>query len=93
MEHQDFIKNNPFNEELSEKYKDSGFLYFYKRDKRFRPVMIIDLLKLIQGSFCVIFLKDVEEEDFMAYTIMILEYVCKHGLIPGKVENWVVIVD
>lgn len=93
MEHQDFIKNNPFNEELSEKYKDSGFMYFYKRDKRFRPVMIIDLPKLIQGSFCVIFLKDVEEEDFMAYTIMILEHVWKHGLIPGKVENWVVIVD
>ena len=38
-------------------------------------------------------ISDITEDDILEYTVMTLEYVIEKGLIPGKIENWIVIVD
>ena len=79
-----FNKILPINIDNFQKYFNSGFLYFLNRDKKFRPVWVIDMAKLID---------EIGEEDILEYTVMTLEYVVDKGLVPGKVENWIVIVD
>jgi len=50
MSHSEFFKDNlPVDLTRMEQYFNSGFMYFYKRDKKLRPLLIIDLLKLING--------------------------------------------
>ncbi|CAI2374731.1 unnamed protein product [Moneuplotes crassus] len=85
MAHHEFFKVNlPVDEELLKKYYDVGLMYFYKRDKRMRPILIIDMATLIN---------EIDEKDFLPYTLMIIENVIQNHLVPGKIENWIVIVD
>ena len=51
-EHYEFMKENlPVDVKKLSKYHDSGFMYCLNRDKAFRPVLIIDMGKLINGMF------------------------------------------
>ena len=36
---------------------------------------------------------DIDEEDLLPYTLMLLEYVCNNLMINGRIESWIVIVD
>lgn len=85
-EHKAFVSTNlPPNISGLEKYHDSGIFYICNRDHCFRPVLVLDLGKLLKS--------EIEEEEILRYTIFIIEWLLHNAMVPGKVENWFVIVD
>ena len=78
-------KYTPPNIDGLEKFHDSGIFYICNRDKWFRPVIVLDLGKLFKS--------EIEEEDILRYTIFMIEWIIKNALVPGRVENWFVIID
>lgn len=62
---------------------DSGGAYIHGRDHRYRPIIVITPKKLIQY----------ENSLLMATSFFILEYIKDNMLLPGQVENWVLIID
>mmetsp|Transcript_13917 Transcript_13917/g.26089 ORF Transcript_13917/g.26089 Transcript_13917/m.26089 type:complete len:453 (+) Transcript_13917:86-1444(+) len=64
---------------------NSGMIYVHGRDHRFRPILVVNLERMNLKRFTV-----EEYSDLLCFT---LEYMRTHMLLPGQVENWVVIVD
>ncbi len=65
----------------------SGFLYAYGRDHRFRPISILNTKVYMKLQ------KKYSYTDFLKSIIYYLEYKIHHLLIPGQIEDWVVISD
>lgn len=63
----------------------SGFLYVSGRDKMYRPLMILNVRKLIDGNYPI--------EAVQAASAFFCDFVVKKLLVPGRVENWVMIID
>jgi hypothetical protein len=62
-----------------------GFMYWHGRDDKCRPCLVIRLERmgeLINDS-----------ERCIRMVIFVLEYAIKFAMAPGRVENWVVILD
>ena len=68
---------------------NSGFLYVYGRDHHFRPIIIVS----IKTCTNLISQKKYAFEDISESIIYLLNYVIKYILIPGQIENWVILVD
>ncbi|OMJ85670.1 hypothetical protein SteCoe_12939 [Stentor coeruleus] len=64
---------------------NEGFLYIHGRDRYFRPLIVLDVPKIDMKKHSV--------QDYMDLTIFTMQFVKEHMLIPGKVENWVNIVE
>ena len=66
-----------------------GFMYVYGRDHHFRPIIYVSIKKYVKDVDTKIYsFQDVKES-----IIYLLNYVIKYILIPGQIENWVVIID
>ena len=63
----------------------SGFLYVSKRDRSFRPIIILNVQKIVDADFPV----DLLQES----TSFFCDFVVKKLLIPGLVENWIMVID
>jgi len=63
----------------------SGFMYWHGRDKQCRPCLVIRLENM--GD-----MKN-DQEKAVRLVIFVLEYAIRFAMIPGRVENWVVIID
>ncbi|OMJ76665.1 hypothetical protein SteCoe_23913 [Stentor coeruleus] len=61
----------------------SGGVYIHGRDKFFRPAIIICPSKLMQFPYHL----------HLAACYFLLEFILETMLIPGQIENWVLIVD
>lgn len=66
---------------------ENGVFYIYGRDKTFRPLVIIDAAKLVE------FQSKIEGVDLIHFSILILEYLEINMLIPGRIENYILIID
>lgn len=64
-----------------------GFIYFHGRDHRFRPILIVNLNVYLENK------NKFSTLDWERAVIYIFEYGILNLMIPGKVENWVVICD
>mmetsp|Transcript_98345 Transcript_98345/g.249622 ORF Transcript_98345/g.249622 Transcript_98345/m.249622 type:complete len:797 (+) Transcript_98345:96-2486(+) len=62
-----------------------GFMYWHGRDKQCRPLLIIRLERI--GAMA----KD--KERAVKAVLYSLEYALRYVLVPGRVENWVVLID
>jgi hypothetical protein len=62
-----------------------GFMYWHGRDRKCRPCLVIRLERM--GDL----IKD--SERAIRLVIFVLEYALKFAMVPGRVENWVVILD
>jgi len=62
-----------------------GFMYWHGRDKWCRPLMIIRLDRL--GPLAQ------DTEAAMRVVVFTLEYALRFAMVPGRVENWVVLLD
>lgn len=72
--------NDTFNTILN-----SGFVYVHGRDKRYRPLIIVN-----PGLFTSI---NCSLENWERFFVFLMEFLIKEFLLPSKVENWNIIVD
>eukprot|EP00928_Gymnodinium_smaydae_P036317 TRINITY_DN25404_c0_g1_i1.p1 TRINITY_DN25404_c0_g1~~TRINITY_DN25404_c0_g1_i1.p1 ORF type:complete len:581 (-),score=107.69 TRINITY_DN25404_c0_g1_i1:234-1976(-) len=63
----------------------SGFIYWHGRDRKCRPCMVIRLERL--GVMAR------DRERVVRLVVFVLEYALRFAMVPGRVENWVVILD
>lgn len=76
-----FFSILPFCEHLL----NSGFIYFHGRDHRFRPLLVLNIGKLDLVNNTVM--------DYCNLLCFLLEFAIQKLLLPGQVENWIVITD
>ena len=69
------------------KVLNSGFLYIFGRDHQFRPLLICQPYILEK---CI---KQYSETDILNAAIFICQYMVNYMLIPGQIENWIMIVN
>lgn len=65
-------------------------MYIHGRDKRFRPLVIINPTALLPFMKLG---KDLIGEEIIKCCIFIIEYMLKNMFLPGQIENYVVIID
>jgi len=70
----------PFLQELN-----SGIMYAYKRDKSLRPVVIVNVRRIIDTGISIE--KLVQLSDFFLF------YIIQNAMVPGRIENWTCIFD
>jgi len=69
---------------------DSGYFYIHGRDRKFRPMIIINPRKIRQ-------FKDLGLDDNSAVDEVIrgcsfiIEYVVNNIHLPGQIENWILL--
>lgn len=63
----------------------SGFMYWHGRDRKCRPCLVIRMSRI--GEM----VRD--KERAVRLVIFVLEYAVRYALVPGRVENWVVLMD
>ena len=62
---------------------NSGGVYVHGRDHRYRPLIFINPAKLMDFPF----------QLLLATSYFLLEYIKENMLIPGQIENWVLVID
>lgn len=75
-----------FDKHLSE-ILNSGFIYCFGRDKRFRPILVLSPKVYIANE------KKYSFEQWLESIIYFMEYLIQNLLIPGQLENWIIITD
>jgi hypothetical protein len=64
-----------------------GFFYFHGRDHRYRPILVINTNVYLDNS------KKFPPLDWERAIMYLLDYAIEYLMIPGKIENWVVLFD
>lgn len=86
MDHYNFMYSNlPVNMDGLDEYLQNGMVYFYKRDKHFRPICIISVKKLV--------LTQIKDEELLRITLAVVEYTIGkylrfHILFRTRNEIW-----
>ncbi|CAE7584798.1 unnamed protein product [Symbiodinium sp. CCMP2456] len=62
-----------------------GAMYWHGRDRKCRPCLVVRIERFAD------LIKD--KERCVRMTIFVLEYAIRYAMVPGRVENWVVLVD
>ena len=70
---------------LYEEELNKGYCYVYKRDNAFRPIFVLNVAKLKQCKQ--------PDEVVLNMSTYFVQFLITRALIPGKVENWISIVD
>jgi len=63
----------------------SGFLYVSGRDNKYRPIVILNVRKIVDVQYSI--------EAINASTAFFCDFIVKKLLIPGRVENWIMLID
>lgn len=74
------LKYDPVKEMLC-----SGVIYGHKRDKCFRPVVVVSCAKILEMAEKI--------DDIVAATNFFLDHVIEKAMVPGKIESWTTIFD
>jgi CRAL/TRIO domain len=88
LQHHQFVNSFPIELNAFKVYEEElnkGYCYVYKRDKCFRPVFVLDVAKLKQCK--------IPHETVLQMSTYFIQFLINRALIPGRVENWVSIVD
>ena len=64
---------------------NNGVFYGYKRDMGMRPIIVINVRRMIDTKM--------EVEELVSMGDFFLNYLLKYATVPGKVESWTVIFD
>lgn len=64
---------------------NSGAIYIHGRDHRYRPLLVINIERLDLNRHSV--------AEYKGLICFLLEFITKEMMIPGQVENWIVITD
>ena len=89
MDYIKFMQNIPSTVNNRIRYiLNSGVLYMYGRDNHFRPIIIIEVKRtdiLEKEGFKI--------EELCECIVYFMSYLINYILIPGQIENWVIITD
>lgn len=71
------------------KLLNSGFMYMYGRDHHFRPIIVLELSRGVE------FLnkEGISKDEIKICVNFFLDYIINYILIPGQIENWIIISD
>lgn len=75
----------PFDIKPVEDFLKQGITYIYKRDRGHRPIIIINVERLVNSGATV--------EQMVYLANFQIDYCIRNCLLPGTIENWTVIVD
>ena len=64
---------------------NSGFLYVCGRDIKYRPIVILNVRRIVDQNFPI--------EVINAATSFFFDFLARKLLVPGQVENWLMMVD
>ena len=66
-----------------------GFIYMYGRDTHFRPILIIEIRRAVE------LMDDLKYtfEEVSQSILFFMNYIVNYMLIPGQIENWILICD
>ena len=64
---------------------NSGIIYGLKRDKNLRPIIVVNVRRVINSKMAL--------EPLMATVDYFTNYVIEKGMVPGRVECWTCIFD
>ena len=64
-----------------------GFVYVHGRDSQFRPIIVLVMENYKKNEDLYTY------DEWLQATVYFMEYVVNNLLIPGQVENWIVITD
>jgi hypothetical protein len=70
---------------VQKRYLDQGLFYIHGRDRNFRPLNIFDP-RVIIG-------KNNDRDEVLMIVHFVLQFIIDNMLIPGKVDNWVGLMD
>lgn len=70
---------------MQKQFLDEGMFYIHGRDKNFRPLNVFDP-RVIIG-------KNADQDEVLMIVHFVLQYIIDNMLMPGKVENWVGLMD
>jgi len=68
------------------KIANLGFLYVAKRDKKGRPVIVLNVERLVQHDNCAI-------EDLNSFCNYFFTFCIEKLMVPGLIESWIMVVD
>ena len=88
MVHHQFINSFPLSPDAFKSYKEElnkGYSYVYRRDNAFRPIFIINVGKLKKLK--------IDTEMCIHMSTFLIQWLITRGLVPGRVENWITIMD
>ena len=64
---------------------NQGSIYIHGRDHRYRPILCINVGRMNLNNYSI--------EEYCDLVCFHLEYMIQNMLMPGQVENWIVITD
>ena len=64
---------------------NKGFAYIYRRDRSYRPLFVMNVNKLKNTK--------ADHETLINMSSFVIQFIISRALVPGKVENWVTIID
>ncbi|CAG9310850.1 unnamed protein product [Blepharisma stoltei] len=64
---------------------DQGFMYLLGRDRKFHPIMIISVRKMLDCN--------IDLNSSLRLNYFLLTWALEHMMVPGKVETWTIIMD
>ena len=80
----------PVLNDLCEELIRAGFLYIHGRDKKWRPLIVLNPTALLQFKH-----HDGEKLclEVIKWCVFVIEYMQKNIFLPGQIENYILIVD
>jgi len=63
-----------------------GWMYWHGRDKRCRPILVVRAGNIDKETWA-------NPERITKMVLFLLEFILRYGMVPGRVENWCVMVD
>lgn len=77
----------PIAEDKYEPFLESGFLYVHKRDRQYRPILVLNLERAVHIG------QKTSVNDMMYLVYAMLEFTTDKLMMPGRVEQFSIIID
>lgn len=62
-----------------------GVMYWHGRDQAHRPVMIVNVNEVIRLK--------IDAQDLTDLCVYLVNWGIKNLLVPGRVENWIIVIN
>lgn len=85
LEHSIWHKSLDLNYESYREELELGVIYGVRRDKNMRPIIIINVRRMVDSGISV--------DRLIAVTNFFLEYVINYAMVPGSIESWTCVFD